>query len=133
LAAKFSNRFLRGIDTKKNYTGNKDAGRNVFILVVLFVPVFFYIWLHSQSMMMNYEVNALTKTHESLKAENRILELKLQRLVSSENIEKVAKEQYGFKRAGNGEIYVIEKERPFIRKIVDGIISSMRNENGAKL
>ncbi|HDT15180.1 MAG TPA: hypothetical protein ENN55_03130 [Firmicutes bacterium] len=120
--AEFSKKFFRGTAAKHTYSSGKQSGGMLWLIILLFIPVFFYVWLQMKSVKMNYDINEITVEKEKLLSENRHLERRIQMLVSGEMIERVAVEKYGFRRAGSGDIYVIKKEKSLFERI-KGLVS----------
>ncbi|MFP4465576.1 MAG: hypothetical protein ACLFP1_00825 [Candidatus Goldiibacteriota bacterium] len=120
--AEFSKKFFRGTASKHTYSSRRQGNTVLWLVILLFIPVFFYVWLQIKSVKMNYDINELIGKKEELLAENRRLNWRMETLISGEAMEKVAIERYGFKRAGTGDIYVIQKEKSLLEKI-KGFIS----------
>lgn len=113
-------KYLRIFDPKYNYSSNKSSGKIVIMIVLIFLYMFLCVWLSSQAIKYNYKSNELSKEGDKLKMVNRALEIKLQSMMSSDQIAKIAKERYGFKDPSENQVVVIKKD-----KSIFGIITSI--------
>jgi cell division protein FtsL len=113
-------KYLRIFDPEYNYSSNRASGKIVLIIVIVFLYMSVCTWLLSQSINYNYKSNELSKERDKLKIANRALEIKLQSMMSSDQIAKIAKERYGFKYPSENQIIIIKKDRS-ISEIIKGI------------
>jgi len=81
--------------------------------------MFLCVWFSTQAIKYNYNSNELINERDKLKIANRALEIKLQSMMSSEQIAKIAKERYGFKNPTDGQIVIIKKENSILKMIAD--------------
>jgi cell division protein FtsL len=114
-------KYLRIFDPKYNYSTKRSSGKTVAVITVIFLYMFLCMWLSSQTIKYNYKYNELIKEADKIRIKNRTLEIKLQSMMSSEQIAKIAKERYGFKNPSDGQIIVIKKEKS-IFKFITGMI-----------
>ena len=113
---------------KYNYSQKKTPTKFVFVMVFAFMWLFLCVWFSSQSVKFNYEINNLSSQRDRLKMQNRILELKLQTMMSTEKIANVAKEKYGFKSPGARQIFIIKKDTGFLEKIINRIKQKFKKD-----
>lgn len=114
-------KFLRLLTPTHNYSQKASSEGTIPMIIAGFILLFLCVWLSSQAVKFNYEINGSIKSRDRLKTANRTLEIKLQSMMSSEGVAKVAKERYGFKAAADGQIQQIKKEKDLFEKI-SGII-----------
>ncbi|HDQ26788.1 MAG TPA: hypothetical protein ENN43_08610 [bacterium] len=107
-------RFLRLADPRYNYSHHRAPAGTIPGIVAVFAALFLCVWFSSQSVKFNYELNELKIKRESLKVQNRMLEFKLQSMMSSESISKIARERYGFISPGEGQVRVIRRNSGFL-------------------
>jgi hypothetical protein len=110
-------KFLRMVDPTYNYSGHKGSSSVIPVIILIFAGLFLCVWLSSQAVKFNYEINSISKTREKLKVTNRTLEIKLQGMMSSEGIAKAARERYGFKTPGDRQVIIIKKEKALLEKL----------------
>ncbi|PKL90893.1 MAG: hypothetical protein CVV21_10890 [Candidatus Goldiibacteriota bacterium HGW-Goldbacteria-1] len=108
--AEFSNRFLRGLNAGSVRPTRGGANKIVGLIFLLALPFLLVVWFYTQSAKLNYDVNELIRERDSLKSQNKMLEMKVQVAMSGSGIEKVARERYGFRPAKPGDVHVIKKE-----------------------
>lgn len=108
--AEFSNRFLRGLNAGSVKPARGGANKIIGRIVLLALPFLLVVWFYTQSAKLNYDVNELIRERDTLKSQNKMLEMKVQVAMSGSGIEKVARERYGFRTARPGDVYVIKKE-----------------------
>jgi hypothetical protein len=104
-------KFLRLLTPTHNYSQKSASASTIPMIIFGFILLFLCVWLSSQAVKFNYEINGSVKTRDRLKTANRTLEIKLQSMMSSEGVAKAAKERYGFKTASDGQIQLIKKEK----------------------
>lgn len=114
-------KYLRIFDPEYNYSSGKSSGKTVIIIIFIFLYLFLCVWLTSQTIKFNYKSNELSKEADKLRIANRALEIKLQSMMSSNQIAEIAKERYGFKDPRDDQIIIIKKDRS-ISGIIIGII-----------
>ncbi len=124
----FNNKFLRIMDHRANYINTKSAGKNAFLLGLIFVPAFIFVWLQIQCMDMNYKLNDLKETRDRLKSQNRELSYRLKYMASEAYMEKTAREIYSFKNPGPSEIVVVKRSRTITEKFL-GLFESGKTRN----
>jgi cell division protein FtsL len=122
-------RFLRLVDPKYNYQGRRTSSRTIPLFIAAFVWLILCVWLSSQAVRFNYEINEITKTRERLKVANRTLEIKLQSMMSSEGIAKAAREKYGFKTPDEKQVLIIKKEKDMMARLGE-IFKSLGRDAG---
>ncbi len=110
-------KYLRIFDPEYNYSSNKSSGKIVVIIILIFIYMFLCVFLSSQAINFNYKSNELSKEGEKLKLANRALEIKLQSMMSSDQIAKIAKERYGFKEPAENQIVIIKKDKSLFSAI----------------
>jgi hypothetical protein len=110
-------KFLRLLTPTHNYSQKNASSSTIPMIITGFILLFLCVWLSSQAVKFNYEINGSVKTRDRLKTANRTLEIKLQSMMSSEGVAKAAKERYGFKPAAEGQIQLIKKEKSLFEKI----------------
>jgi cell division protein FtsL len=104
-------RFLRVMNPKHTHSGHKAPEGMGPVIVTVFVWLVICVFFSTQAVKYNYEVNSLTKDRDELKTKNKMLEYKLQAMMSGEQIELVAKTRYGFKVPDRKNVFVVKKER----------------------
>jgi hypothetical protein len=112
-------KFLRMVDPTYNYSGHKASSSAIPVVIVIFIGLFLCVWLSSQAVKFNYEINSISRTRDKLKVMNRTLEIKLQGMMSSEGIAQAAKERYGFKTPDERQVLIIRKKKNLLEKITD--------------
>lgn len=112
-------KFLRLLTPTHNYSQKTASAGTIPMIITGFIILFLCVWLSSQAVKFNYEINASVKAVERLKTANRTLEIKLQSMMSSEGVAKAAKERYGFKNPGDSQIQIIKKEKTVFQKFMD--------------
>lgn len=112
-------KYLRIFDPQYNYSSNRSSGKTVIIIVFVFLYMILCVWLSSQTIKLNYKCNELIKKGEKLKIANRALEIKLQSMMSSDQIAKIAKERYGFKEPSDKQIVIIKKDKSIFGHITN--------------
>ena len=122
-------RFLRLVDPKYNYSGSRPSNRTLPVIVGVFIWLILCVWLSSQAVKFNYEINEISKSRDKLKISNRTLEIKLQSMMSSEGIAKVAKEKYGFKDPVDRQVMIIKKEKG-IMDMLGGLFHNHDTDTG---
>ncbi|MBP7792175.1 MAG: cell division protein FtsL [Candidatus Goldbacteria bacterium] len=116
-------KYLRIFDPGYNYSTKRFSGKTLAVIMLVFLYMFLCVWLSSQSIKYNYKYNELIKEADKIRIKNRALEIKLQSMMSSEQIAKIAKERYGFKNPSDDQIVVIKKEKSvfkFITAMIKG-------------
>ena len=113
---------------KYNSSSKKTPTKLVFVMIIAFMWLFLCVWFSSQTVKFNYEINALNSKRDKLKMQNRILELKLQTMLSTEKIAQVAKEKYGFKTPQGKQIFIIKKETGFFERLINGIKQKFKKD-----
>lgn len=112
-------KFLRVFNPEYNYSTNRASGKIIFLIIVGFLYMFLCVWFSTQAIKYNYNSNELTVERDKLRIANRALEIKLQSMMSSEQIAKIAKERYGFKNPTDSQIVIIKKENSILKIIAD--------------
>jgi cell division protein FtsL len=112
-------KFLRMVDPRYNYSRRGAYSVTIPVIIAVFALLFMCVWLSSQAVKFNYEINELSKTRDKLKVLNRTLEIKLQGMMSSEGIAKAAKERYGFKDPDDKQVFVIKKEKNVFERLIE--------------
>ena len=112
-------KFLRLLTPTHNYSQKAAPGGTIPMLIAGFTLLFLCVWLSSQAVKFNYEINNSVKTRDKLRTINRTLEIKLQSMMSSEGVAKAARERYGFKPAAEGQVQIIKREKSLFEKIKD--------------
>ena len=112
-------KYLRIFDPEYNYSSNKTSGKIIVIIILIFLYMFLCVYLSSRAIAFNYKSNELSKESEKLKIANRALEIKLQSMMSSDQIARIAKERYGFKNPSDNQIVIIKKDKPIFRVITN--------------
>lgn len=110
-------KFLRLITPNHNYSRKAASSGTIPMIIIGFILLFLCVWLSSQAVKFNYEINGSIKARDRLKTANRTLEIKLQSMMSSEGVAKAAKERYGFKDAADGQILSIKKDKSLLGRI----------------
>ncbi|MCX7698273.1 MAG: cell division protein FtsL [Candidatus Goldbacteria bacterium] len=110
-------KYFRAFDPKHNYSPNKSLKEIIFIIIFVFLQMFICVWLSSQTIKYNYKINEISKERDRLKIANRALEIKLQSMMSSDQIAKIAKERYGFKTPSDGQVIIIKKDKSIFKII----------------
>ncbi|HRU39248.1 MAG TPA: hypothetical protein P5511_05170 [Candidatus Goldiibacteriota bacterium] len=118
--------FLRIVSPKYSHSSGKNAGGVIIVVMAVFIWLFPCVWLSSQAVKYNYEINELVKTRDRLKAANRALDIRMQSMLSSGEVARLAREKYGFKQPG--EAQVIPLARP--KKPLEIIAGIMLGKNG---
>ena len=112
-------KFLRLLTPTHNYSQKAASAGTMPMIITGFILLFLCVWLSSQAVKFNYEIDGSKKTVEKLRTVNRTLEIKLQSMMSSEGVAKAARERYGFKAAAEGQTQIIKKGKSFAEKIRD--------------
>lgn len=112
-------KFLRMVDPRYNTSHRGASAGTIPVIIAVFVWLFMCVWLSSQAVKFNYEINELTKTRDKLKTSNRTLEFRVQGMMSSEGIAKAAKERYGFRDQDDNQVVVIKRKKDLLAKIMD--------------
>ncbi|MCX8093390.1 MAG: cell division protein FtsL [Candidatus Goldbacteria bacterium] len=110
-------KYLRIFDPEYNYSSNRALKKIILIIIIIFLYMFICVWLSSQTIKYNYKSNEISKERDRLKIANRALEIKLQSMMSSDQIAKVAKERYGFKNPSDGQVIIIKKDKSIFKII----------------
>lgn len=105
--------FLRLMDGKYNYSARKAKVRLMPWIIGISAWLFVCGWFSSQSVKFNYEINELSQKRDSIKSRTRMLDLRIQSMMSGEQLAKAASERYGFKNPGEAQVVVIRKKRSF--------------------
>ncbi len=108
--AEFSNRFLRGLNAGSVRPARGGANKAVGLILLLSLPFLLVVWFYTQSAKLSYDITELTRERDSLKSQNKMLEMKVQVAMSGSGIEHIARERYGFRPAKPGDVQVIKKE-----------------------
>jgi hypothetical protein len=116
-------KFLRLLTPTHNYSQKTASAGTLPLIITGFILLFLCVWLSSQAVKFNYEINSSVKTRDRLKTANRTLEIKLQSMMSSEGVAKAAKERYGFRLASDGQIQSVNKKKNMFEKIADSLRS----------
>jgi cell division protein FtsL len=111
------NKYLRLITPTHNYSPKQSSAGLIPGLLIIFVLLFLCVWMSSQAVKFNYEINENMKTRDRLKTNNRTLEIKLQSMTSGEGIAAAAKEKYGFKAPADGQVQILKKERNLFERL----------------
>ncbi len=121
ISSNFTRRkYLRIFDPEYNYSSSGDSGKTVLVIIMIFLYMFLCVFLLSKAIYFNYRNNELSQERDKLKIANRALEIKLQSMMSSDQIARIAKERYGFKAPSDNQIIIIKKDRS-----ISGIITSI--------
>lgn len=114
-----SSRFLRILEPESARRNTGGRGKNIALVVMIFIPVFIYTWLYIQTINMNYEVNRLKQENEKLRADSKKIEMKLQAMMSNEKIMEIAIGRYGFKKPAENQVFVIKRQKNFLQEIMN--------------
>lgn len=106
-------RFLRLMDNKFNYSAKKSRINMLPWIIGVSAWLFACGWFSSQSVKYNYEINELTRQRDAVKSKTRMLDLKIQAMMSGEQLARAAADKYGFKHPGEGQVVVIKKRKSF--------------------
>ena len=101
------------MDGKYNYSARKSKVNMLPWIAGISVWLFACVWFSSQSVKFNYEINDLAQKRDSIKSKTRLLDLRIQGMMSGEQLAKAASDRYGFKNPGEAQMVVIRKKRSF--------------------
>lgn len=107
--SRFENRYFRALaqDTPRS---NDGSAKKVMIgIAAVFAPILLYVFLHMQSIKINNDLKQMRKMRDTLKSENRVMELKLKSMVSTTGIEQAARQKYGFKDPEPGQVFIVKR------------------------
>ncbi len=101
-------KFLRILDPKNTHAGHQAPEGVVPLIIGAVVLLTMCVFFANQSVKYSYEMSDLTKTRDRLKSQKSIMEVKLQGMMSDEQVAEVAKKRYGFKEAERKEVIVAD-------------------------
>ena len=101
------------MDSRYNYSAKKSRVSMLPWIIGISAWLFACGWFSSQSVKFNYAINELTRARDSIKSKARMLDIKIQAMMSGEQLAKAASARYGFKYPGDGQVVVIKKRKSF--------------------
>ena len=107
--SRFENRYLRAMSGDAPRSSDGGTTRSAGIILLIFAPILLYVFLYMQSIKINDDLKDLRKTRDTLRSENRVMELKLKSMVSTTGIEQAARQKYGFKDPDPGQVLIVKR------------------------